>query len=237
MKTNQFRVALPILSVFFLLSLLGSCRREVTIDLDKGFSSQIQQIVPQPIIDSLRKKGMVINEGLIPPQLAGIYLAQTYKLLSAYGPEDSYKVGKIINPYYYRFYGQTAANDITYDFTNNGSDKGNGQGAFVSGNGAKFTIFSQDVGVSSTIPYKTLTVVSGELTDKGIKDFQYAFVMKEKTGDDSNTKLIPVGKSRIWIDGDGLAETTTYFPQAIKPKPQSARMTAEGDLPTMSSAN
>ncbi|MBO0933273.1 hypothetical protein [Fibrella aquatilis] len=237
MNTSQFRGALPLMSVCLFLLLLSGCQREVTIDLDKGFSSQIQQIVPQPIIDSLRKKGMVINEGLIPPQLAGIYLAQNYKLLSPYGPEDSYKLGKVINPYYYRFYGQNAANDITYDFTNNGSDKGNGQGAFVSGNGTKFTIFSQDVGVSSSIPYKTLAVVSGELTTKGIKNFQYAFVMKEKTGDNNNNTLIPVGKSRIWIDEDGLAETTTYFPQAIKPKPQSARLSAEGDAPTMSSAN
>jgi hypothetical protein len=214
---------LPLVGLFLLV--MASCRREVNIDLDKGFSSQIQQIVPQAVVDSLRKKGMVINEGLVPPQLSGIYLASPYKLLSPYGPGDSYSVGKIINDYYYKFYSQTADNAITYDFTNNGSDKGSGQGAFIAGNGMSFTIFSQDIGVSKSVPYKTLTVISGEISDQGIKKFQYAFVMKEKTGDASNAVLIPIGAARIWVDGDGLAVKGTYFPQSVQPRPdsQSAR--------------
>ena len=214
---------LPFMGLFLLT--MAACRREVNIDLDKGFSSQIQQIVPQSVIDSLRKKGMVINEGLVPPQLSGIYLASPFRLLSPYGPNDNYSVGRIINDYYYKFYNQTTASAITYDFTNNGSDKGSGQGAFIAGNGTSFTIFSQDIGVGQKIPYKTLAVMSGEISDQGIKKFQYAFVMKEKTGDDNNSVLIPVGAARIWVDGDGLAVKGTYFPQSFQPKPvsQSAR--------------
>ncbi|CCH54960.1 hypothetical protein BN8_04184 [Fibrisoma limi BUZ 3] len=213
--------------IFFALVLyavvnLSSCRRQIDIVVDpkKGFSSDIQKIVPKPIIDTLRRRGMTINEGLIPPTLDGIYIADPYTLLSRTGPTDNYRVGEVISKYYYKFYGQTQSGSITYDFTNT-SDIGKGNGAFIAGNGNAFTIFSEDKGRASGIDYKTLAVMSGEITSTGIKNFQYAFVMKEKQGEapEKVGKLIAVGQARIWYDGNYLAEKSNFYPQSIGDQP------------------
>ena len=207
--------AAPLLFIVFFAT---SCKKKADDDPTKGFTTKIQNIIPQTVIEDLRSKGMTINEGKVPPKLLtnSAYLASPYEMLSPYGPEDSWQKGKIINDYKYQFYDQTDAGDIKYDFTNNASDKGNGKGAFIAGNANKFTIFSQDEGVASSVPYKTLAVISGELTATGIKDFQYAFVMKEKTGDNDNKTLIGVGKARVWIDKDQLATLTSRFRMAAQ---------------------
>ena len=192
--------------LLFVLAFEG-CKKKKEEEIVK-----IQNIVPQTIIDNLTNKGMSINQGAKPPTLNLAIRVSPYKLLAPYGDEDSYKTGRIIDDYFYKFYGQSASQEITYDFYNNGrSDKGTGQGAFIVGSGNKFTIFSEDIGVGQSIPYKTVSVISGELAGNTIKNFQFAFVIKEKTGDNNNSALIPVEKGRIWIDGDAVSESISNF--------------------------
>ncbi|GAB3566967.1 hypothetical protein GCM10027578_16870 [Spirosoma luteolum] len=154
---------------------------------------------------------MTINEGKLPPTLRGAFLVSPYELLSPTGPDDNYQKGAVIAAYKYQFYGQTDAGDIQFDFTNNGSDTGKGQGAFIAGNGSLFTIFAEASAVSSGIANKTVVVISGEQTTTGIRNFQYAFVVKEKTGDPNDNVLIGVDQGRIWIDGDKNSGPTTGF--------------------------
>lgn len=234
---NIIAYFLPVTSLFVILLAAGGCRNEVDIDLDKGFSSQIQQIVPQSIIDSLRNKGMVINEGLVPPRIDNIYFVDENILQVPYGPDDYYKSGALFLSYYYRFYDQDATGNIKYDFsTDNKRDYGVGKGAFISGNGNKFTIFSEQIGVTDNIPNKQLTVISGELTDEGIIGWQNSFIITDKTGDPEDKIVIAVGKGRIFTDGDGLATKTIYYPQAIDPEVKTARINATDRIPTMLSA-
>lgn len=210
MKTNR-TLSYLLFGVTFLSGVLTGCKKNDVPpdDPTKGFSTEIQGIIPEAIIDDLRQRGMTINEGKVPPKIEGAFRAAPFELVSPFGPEDSYEEGKVINAYDYKFYGHNSKNAISYDFTNYGSDTGNGKGAFVAGNGNSFTIFSEDSGVSSDIPYKTVAVLSGEITATGIRNFQYAFILKEKTGDADDTVLIPVSKGRIWKDGDGMAEKTS----------------------------
>ncbi len=207
MKTQSiFCIPTLLTATALLVGSLTSCQKETVVadDPTKGFSENIQRIIPENIINDLRSRGMVINEGKVPPKIEGTFRVSPYELLSPFGPADTYKVGEIIDDYVYKFYGQNTSNQITYDYTNNGSDKGTGNGAFIAGNGSRFTIFSEDVGVSSGVSYKTVAIMSGELTTAGIRDFQYAFVLKEKSVDTDN-KLIPVNTGRIWFDNDYLA--------------------------------
>lgn len=206
-----------------------ACSKKEAVDPTKGFSEQIQKIVPQPILDSLQKKGLVINQGTVPPSLEGFFLCSPDVLVSPYGADDSYKVGKVIADYKYNIYGQSADKlTIKLDYKGIGiSDVGTGKGSFVSGNGNFFTIFSETSGTNgSLITYKTVDVYSGEITSTGIKNFQYGFVITEKTGDPNNTVLIAVGKGRVYKDGDGLAEkVSSYRKVAIENKvsPTSSR--------------
>lgn len=198
--------------------LLAGCKKS-SVDPSKGLSAKIQSIVPQAILDDMKAKGLVVNEGSQPPQLSGIYIASPYTLLSPYSAQDGWQKGKVINDYKFRFYDQVG-DEVKLDFKQS-SETATGLGSFVSGFGNKFTIFAQTKGTQSGIQNTQLSVISGELGADGIIDFQFAFTFTEKTGDASNAVLIPVGKSRIWEDGDKLAGKTNSFrfaaPEAAEP--------------------
>ena len=115
--------------LFLLVNLFAACSKK-SDDPTVGFTAKIQNIVPTTIINDLRSRGMTINEGQVPPKLNGAFLISPFELLSPYGTDDNYQKGKIINDYKYQFHDQTDAGDIKYDFTNNSSDVGKGQGAF-----------------------------------------------------------------------------------------------------------
>ncbi|HTN47692.1 MAG TPA: hypothetical protein VL098_15185 [Flavipsychrobacter sp.] len=196
--------------LFFATAFTVSCKKEDK-KTDNGFSEEINSIISQQLMDSLRKKGMVIYNGKTPPIVNGVYLVNPYTLVSPYGPSDGWDVGHVISDYKYKMYDQTAG-DVKIDYKQiGGSDEGNGVGSFISGTGNKFSIFSELAGTSGSVSYTHVAVISGEITADGIKDFQYGFILTKKTGDDNNTVLIPVGSSRIWDDGDNLADKAAEF--------------------------
>lgn len=212
---NFIKIPLSQLSflLIFSIGIIGSSCSDSKTSATPKYSDKIQKIVPDSIIKSLTAKGMTLNPGVNPPNVLGIYVVNPYTLLAPFGPEDGWREGKVIPDYRYKFYDQKK-DEVKVDYKQT-ADNGTGIGAFLSGSGNKFTLFAELAGVGSSVPYKQLTVISGEVTDKGIKDFQFAFVMKEKTGDSTNTVLIATGKSRIWIDGDSLASKVETFRQAF----------------------
>lgn len=186
------------------MMLTFSCKK------DNGLSKNINNIISQKIIDDLQKRGMTINKGSTPPTLPAIVLASSFTLVSPYGAADGWSVGKVIADYKYRFSGQTG-DQVKLDYKNSGSDYATGMASFLSGSGNKFSLFAQVTGTSSEINYKSVKIISGEVTADGIKDFHEALVLTEKEGDESNSILMPVGAGRIWKDGDGLAETISTY--------------------------
>lgn len=216
MQNPFFKIQIARLGIFLLAGFtIFSCSDSKKSSVTPSYSTKIQKIVPDSIIKSLQSKGMVLNPGTTPPDVMGIFTANPFTLLAPFGPEDGYPKGKIIADYKYKFYDQKS-DEVKIDYKNiSGTDNGTGIGAFLSGTGKKFSLFAELSGTGSGIPYKHLTVISGEITSNGIKDFQYAFVMKEKTGDPTNSILIATGKSRIWVDGDSLASKTDTYRQAF----------------------
>ncbi len=198
--------------IIILLSFTISCKKKDKNEPENtGFSNKIYAIISQPLLDSLRNRGMTIHEGIKPPSVEGIYHVSPNQLISNFGPEDPFLPGAIFNDYKYRFYNQTS-DEVKTDFHSlNGSDAGTGQGSFLSGYGDNFTLFTQNTGVSNGVAYKTVAVTSGSITAAGIKDYQYAFILTEKNGDHSNTIMMPVTTSRIFNDKDGLAERAAQF--------------------------
>ncbi|MEO8770381.1 MAG: hypothetical protein ABI402_09865 [Ferruginibacter sp.] len=191
-----------------------SCKKDH--DSGNGLSSKINNIISQEIIDELESRGMAINKGDQPPSIEGIYLANPYTLTSPYSSEDPWQAGHVIGDYKYKMYDQKG-DDVKLDYKNASlSDIGNGVASFISGSSKKFSLFAQLTGVSSGISYKQVSIISGEITADGIKDFQFAFVLTEKGGDGSNSILIPVGKPRIWRDDSGIASTTSLYKQIIQ---------------------
>ncbi|AQG78890.1 hypothetical protein [Spirosoma montaniterrae] len=206
-------------AAFTAAALLGgvtSCKKD---EAAPGLSAKIQNIVPQAALDDMKAKGLVINEGNTPPNIEGVFEVSPFTLLAPYSSEDTYSKGRVVSNYRYRFTAQNGDEVKMEEKQVGGSNTGTGTASFLSGSGNKFTLFGQVVGTSSGIANKYLTVITGEMTATGIKDFQYATLITEKTGDVDNLRLIPVNKSRVWIDGNQLASKTNAFRLAA-PDPQ-----------------
>ena len=173
-KTYYFptvRLSAWSLAASLLLALLaaGCKNKDVAADPSKGLSAKIQGIVPQAVLDDLKTKGLAINEGSQPPQLAGIFIASPYTLLSPYGSGDGWAKGKVISDYKFRFYDQVG-DEVKLDFKQS-NETATGLGSYVSGFGNKFTIFAQTKGTQSGIDNTQLSVISGELSDAGVIGF------------------------------------------------------------------
>lgn len=202
-------------TALLLVFLISSCKKKE--DLSIGFSDEIQKIVPQAILDDVKAKGMTIHEGKVPPSVEGIFTITPYELLSPYSTDDGWQKGKIIGAYTYKFSGQS--NDkktLLIDYKNADTDRGSGLGAFVAGNGNSFTIFAEIKGTGSGVDYVTLMIISGEISDNSIKDFQLSLYMKEKNEAPGPGKLIPVNTGRIWFDNDFFSQKTTTFRKGVE---------------------
>jgi hypothetical protein len=206
---TTFKSLLLISALSFVLG-LTSCKKN---DPEPEFSEAIQTIVSESVISELRSKGMRLNSGKTPPNVEGIFVVNPLTLSAPYGPEDGWEVGQVISDMTYRFYNQTADQKVTYDYkAAGGNTTGLGHGALIAGNGTEFTIFSEESTVRTSGTASTsVAIISGEMTPQGIKNLQYAFVLTSKTGDDDNRELIPVNKSRIWYDGNQLADKGATF--------------------------
>ncbi len=173
-----------------------------------NLSDDIKKIVTQAQIDLIKSRGMPIYESNTVSKIDGIYELNPDVLVTGYNSND-YKPGELFSSYRYQFTNHdTKAQTVSLDYSNKddlGADAAKGYTSYISGAGNKFTAFVVLSGISSSIPYKTLVVISGEMTSTGIKDFQLARLLTEKTGDTNDVKLVAVGSLRTFKDGDGLA--------------------------------
>jgi PBP1b-binding outer membrane lipoprotein LpoB len=193
-------------ALIFVLLILNSCKKNE--DAVPDFSSQIQSIVPQSIIDDLQKRGMQINTGLTPPNIEGIFTSSPHILVSSY-EGDSYQTGDEFGELTIKFSNQNNEDESVSIDLKQASQVGTGLGGFIAGSGNKFTLFAELDVTNGTVTSKQIRVFSGEITEDGIKDFYTALIMKEKN--DPDNTLIEVGQGRIIKDGDGLAAKTSTF--------------------------
>lgn len=188
---------------------VGGCKEYFSAPEPGGFSDAIIKIIPRQTIDSLRALGFPVYEGFDPPAIEGIYLMSPNVLTRRYSEQDGLTIGYIFSDYKYRFSNQNdSKNEISLDYKSvpTATEEGQGLGGFLSGTDSLFTLFVEEKGVASNIPNRKVSIYSGIKTAGGIKNLEIAFVVLEKTGDDSNTVLIPVGTGRMIKDGDGLSE-------------------------------
>jgi hypothetical protein len=203
------------LAYLLLLGFLASCKKSTIGTTTPGLSQDIQNIVPTWLVDSLRNDGMAINEGQTPPVVDGIYLFSPN--VCTYDNTGDFSVGRVIDDYKYKFYGQNNTNlTIMLDYkdvSNPGTDSSQGAGAFVSGKDSLFSLFIQTTGVTQGIDDTLLSVYSGKFTAAGIVNFQQALYIKGE-GPGAAGILAPVGTTRIFEVGSttgGLAPVQSSY--------------------------
>ena len=133
-----------IYSLLFVSSVLmyGSCKKDKSLIEENGLTRDINNFVPQDIIDALDSLGMPINKGGNPGSIEGSYFVSPNVLRNTNIEGDV--VGKIFLDETLTFSMQNNE-DLTITTTaTQGSDfEGVGYGSFIVGEGDNFTVFSK----------------------------------------------------------------------------------------------
>ena len=174
--------------------------------------SETETIISEEFIAKMANNGMIINEGINPPNIEGVFATGILKMIYT-SLEKDFHIWEEIKSYRFKFYDQVGTR-VKTDYVNEAfinEEQATGRGTIISGSGNKFTAYLDMNIIDSGIKTRDVSVLSGEITPNGIKDFQYGFLKIEKTGDFQN-KLVPERTIRIWVSKDKLAVRKKQYP-------------------------
>lgn len=207
-KTLLFLLIIPSL-------IIVSCKKDSNKKnnpLGDSFPTALNKIITPAIVADLKSHGLVINGGLTPPVINGIYYLSPDSCIYDNSGIDA--TGEIFNPYKLRFSNQNnGASSIAFDYKSAADEEDFGSDAnatFITGTNNAFTVFTQTTGQESGISHTDLIVVSGSIQNGGIHNLQLSTYLVSKSTDTQNY-LEPVGSTRIFTDMDGISETLNTF--------------------------
>ena len=206
-KCRLLGIALTVTAIMATM-LCTSCQKEgndtMVLPLNDGRISPY--VVPIPEQRQLTDNGFTVHEGVEPPDIQGVYLAAP--LVNIYASDD-YR-----NDYYdllMKFEHQYKRGMVEYSESQRDTVNGASITAQIIGHDSCFTMYctqyiSEYSGNTLLFNCKVATVISGIITESGIKDLQYAYILQEKEQPNPEYfPLAPVNTVRIYKDNDNLA--------------------------------
>ena len=171
-----------------------------------GLSVDINNLVPQSILNEMQNLGMPVYSGYSPPTINGIYNVSPLVLYSSNIINDN-SPGYQFTDLHVQFYNQDNSKlTINADYIE-GDEVGTGLGSFIAGCGNNFTVFVRDNSIYQGYPAVTVDVYSGTIGPNGISNLYYSVFMVENYGMDSI--FISNGSGRVTYDQDGFSEIIT----------------------------
>ncbi len=200
-------ILLLVIPVFF----FGSCDLMGPQIEENGLTRDINNLVPQEILDEMDALGLPVYTGENPPDIGlgstgTTFYASPFVLLSSNRSSDT--PGYTFADYYVRFYNQKNSNlTVSVDYSN-GGETGNGIGAYIVGENNNFSVFVEIDSEYKSSKAKMVHVISGTMSKAGIVDLYFANFMLDNYGNASGY-WIANGDGRVIYDSDGLSEVTT----------------------------
>ncbi len=182
---------------------MGMSVRPVLRNADEQ-DQRLETVVPEQLRLKLEKR-MPIYDGNHPPKVEGVFKIKPYQCV--YCEDGVYSPGYNYGTEIIRFSNFNEV-DNTLDYSHyfqNKDEFQSGTGAFISGNGNYFTAYFISEGATKGVTTKQASIISGEVTDDGLKNVYSALLMLEK-GDDPYRYVMKEGYYRIYKDGDTLSE-------------------------------
>ncbi|MDR1454333.1 MAG: fibronectin type III domain-containing protein, partial [Tannerella sp.] len=192
----------------------GEVENFTTLD-EQGVTEDINRIVSKEIQKKMTDLGLPINGGGNPPNLVGTYKISPV-ILKKSNFSDGVSPGYQFNDVYLTFSEQNN-DDLTVKVSFVQSTSiGEGSGAYVIGEGNKFSVFVELV-TDHDDGTRTISadVYSGTMTSTGIQDFYNALFMIDDGGDPEDS-YIENGQGRLVYDSDGLSERVTSVPRSAE---------------------
>lgn len=203
--TTRFFIVILAFSVVFI-----GCKKDKKEEPSKvqenGLTAEINNLVPDSILNVMITLGMPVNGGGTPPDIAATYLASPFILKESNVPGDY--PGFTFADYRVTFYEQNSDNlTIKMNYLN-GPESGTGLGGYIVGSNNSFTVFAEVNSTYSGYESRLVQVISGTLTSTGIDDFFYANFMIDNYGNPGGV-WIGNGEGRVIYDSDGFSEKVT----------------------------
>jgi len=172
-----------------------------------GLSEDINNLIPDNILEAIGDLGIEINGGKNPPNIEGTYFVDTLVLVK------STAGGNIVTQWdkYVTFSKQdNTALTIDADYTMQlegdvGPMSSKGPGSYIVGEGNKFTVVVDGTREQGGFTAKTVEIFSGEISDLGILNYHWAVMMIDNSGNPLNV-WIADGTGYAKKDGDGFSE-------------------------------
>ncbi|KAF0200028.1 MAG: hypothetical protein FD170_3822 [Bacteroidetes bacterium] len=203
--TTRFFIVILAFSLVFI-----GCKKDKKEEPSKvqenGLTAEINNLVPDSILNTMVSLGMPVNGGATPPNIAASYLASPFILKESNVPSDY--PGLTFANYRVTFYDQNNDNlSIKMNYLN-GPESGTGLGGFIVGTNNSFTVFTEVNSTYSGYEASLVQVISGTLTPTGIEDFFYANFMLDNFGNPGGV-WIANGEGCVIYDSDGFSEKVT----------------------------
>lgn len=193
-----------------LFVLTTSCLKKGTDTIALPLGKIPEEIIPHEINEKF-KKHMPINEGITPPNIVGEYVSEPNTLV--YSSDNDFEVGYTFAPSYFKFNNQSINGMATYT-ENNGNSTSEAPEVYIIGNGNNFTAYFirnsnhyDDYGNLEAWS-KVSQMASGTITNYGISNYRYAFIMLDKY--DPNNILMDINEFRVIEDEDGVASKYSW---------------------------
>ncbi|MCO5247714.1 MAG: hypothetical protein M9887_02025 [Chitinophagales bacterium] len=191
--------------LLFILILFAGCGKD---KLDKnGLTKDINNIVPDYIIDIMKELGMPIYGGDNPPMLTdGSYMMSPDILMASTISYDI--IGKEYNDVFYTFSEQDNKK-LTLFLRKYQTNLGEGYGSYIVGKDNQFSVFAEVITHKNNgYVTKHVQVCSGKKVNGGIEDLHTALFMVDNDGDPD---VIANGEGRVFYDKDGFSELIDYY--------------------------
>ena len=192
--------------------LLGSCEVEELLPPvdEEGLTDDVHNIIPDEILEKIKELGTEINGGNKPPNIEGAYLISPLALVKSNFSDVAtgtvYWINNgVMNLEFLEQNNTKLTVKVDHSIGNN--EIAGGLGAFITGEGNKFSVYVEAIGTTGGYQTKSIEVHSGEITPDGIKNYQWTLIMV-----DAAPTTIKSGQGRLWKDKDGLSERVLAAP-------------------------
>ena len=197
-------------TLFFSFIFVG-CKKDDKEDEDKkvqenGLTKEINQRIPDSIINIMVNMGMPIHRGGTPGNISGTYMARPFILKASNVPND--RVGAQFYDYKVTFHAQDSEKlTVKLDYVN-GSETGAGMSSYIVGSDNVFSVFSEVKSSYLGDSAAMVIVISGKLMDDGVHDLYFSNFMINNYGN-PNGRFLANGQGRVIYDSDSLSEKVT----------------------------
>ncbi|MBE8715358.1 hypothetical protein [Sphingobacterium hungaricum] len=210
MKTPIHHVLALLISLLFFACDGSNAVEEINqITKEEIQKKKIQEIIPDQYLDSLRKLGLTINQGVDPVKVEG-YFSFTPLILEATNiPKDTYQPGFRFTDAKIRLYEQDDDLNIKMLGRMVLAIRDTSIATAISGSGNNFTIYGK---IKSDINDKTANfavIMSGVYDGNALKNIKYGIICISNKNPEGANPFIKEGQGRLVFDSDLASERIT----------------------------